>query len=1117
MPRSRVSYLSQLRFEPKLLNSFSAKYLRNVRLPILLIISIIILGIFAFVSIPRRLNPEIKIAIVIVNTTLPGAGPEDVESLVTIPIERKIGGVEGIDTMNSISRESNSTISLQFLSTVNGNDALNDVEKAVNSVNNLPNDANTPDVRLLDFENQPFWTFAITSKTDTASLMRFADDLKKKIEDVSQVDHVMTSGLDNQTIEVIVDLKKAKDYNLDPLTISQLVKSAAKSLPAGNVNSSSSSFSLTINREIISLEDIRNLTIQTGNTSVRLGDIATVAERSKSGQQNTYLATKNSSAGRAVQFFVFKKKAANIDRAFQVTEPVVTSELKKYNGRFKLSTIENAAELINKQFNSLYREFSNTIILVFILLFIFLGLRQGIISNITVPLTFLSSLAVINAFGLTLNFLTVFSFLLTLGILIDDTIVVVAAMTRYHKTGKFTPYQTAIMVWHDFIIPLWSSAITTIWGFVPLLLSTGIIGEFIKSIPIVVTTAMLSSTLISVLITIPLMIIFLKPKFPKRVKVLFVILGIIAYVLLLVLVLPRNVLMPIAIVVGLLLLFIAYRVRKSLIAGYKYFMKTNKRARVWWKRIKDVSDHGLINIEKLSERYRSVIEQILSSAQARRRTLIAIGCFTVFAYLLLPLGLVKNEFFPKDDAELIYANVELPPGTNSDAINKEAVRLIAPLSKTEDLDYLVTEIGTSFNTSGDRDISPNTILFTLHLIDKNDRIPTSSDIAEHLRSRFADYTKGKFSVVELSGGPPAGADVQIKILGEDSGVLEQYADKLVVYLKKQPGLVNVDKSIKPGTSKIVFMPDKNQLAQAGISLDQLGLWLRTYASGFTLDSVLFGDKEKDITFRTNSYDQQSLDELSSIEIPLRTGATVPLASLGRFKLETNPSTITRENQKRTISVFAGVTQGVNIPEKNAELLKYANSLKLPSGYEFATGGVNEENQRSVTSILRAMIISFMLIAVTMVIEFRSFRQAFIAMLMIPISISGVFYIFALVRTPLSFAALIGVLALFGIVMRHAIVVLEKINENREQGLNLHDSIADAAASRLEPVLLTSLATIVALIPITVEDPFWRGLGGAIIAGLLFTGVLKLFFVPVLYYDFYKGEEKVNRSSARRKF
>ncbi len=1109
-----ASYLSRLRFDPKLLNSLQAKYLSNPRLPILFILSIIIIGIFALTSIPRRLNPEIKIPIVVVNTVLPGAGPEDVESLITLPLERKLTSVEGLDTINSVSRESASTISLQFLSNVDADEAAKDVQTLVDRVANLPEDATDPDIITVDFEDQPVWTFAVTSKSDTASLMRFADSLKDEIEGVAQVDRVTTSGLLDQTIEVTIDLNRAREFNINPTEVSGLVKTAAKAFPAGNVNSESSSFALTINRGIFSLDDIRDLRLNVDGSNIRLGDIATITERSKSGQQNTYVTTKDKNSERTVQFFVYKKKNADIDKAFQATEPVVNAQIEKYNGQFSLFTILNTADEITKQFDELYGEFQTTIFFVFILLLVFLGLRQAIIATVTVPLTFLASFAIINAMGLTLNFLTMFSFLLSLGLLIDDTIVSVAAMTRYHRTGRFTPYQTGLMVWRDFIVPLWSTTITTIWAFVPLLLATGIIGEFIKSIPIVVTTTMLSSTTIAVLITIPLMIVFLKPAFPRRVKIMFVVLGLLAIILIPILLLPRNNMLPIIILFTILTVAITYRIRKDLVTRYRYTIKTNKRAALFAEKAQDISDHGIINTHYLSSRYKKIIDKILLSRRARKRTIIAISVFAIVAYLLVPLGFVKNEFFPKEDADLLYIGVDLPPGTNNEIVNKEALALSKRLQKTEELDYLVTEAGQVIGSDGSREEDPDAILFTLHLHTAEERGITSGEIAQSIRSNFADYTTGTFSVVELTGGPPAGADVQIKLLGPDLGVLNQYSDKIVAYLKKQDGLINIDKTIKPGTSKVVFVPDPTKMTESDLSVNDVGLWLRTYASGFTLDSILFETQEKDIVFRTNSYDDKTLEELGSIEIPMKNGGTVPLLSLGKFTLETNPTLITREDEKRTISVFAGVTAGVNVPEKNAELLKYAESLNMPSGYEIATGGVNEENQKSVNSILQAMVISFMLILITMVIEFGSFRQALIAMLIIPISIAGVLYIFALTRTALSFAALIGILALFGIVVTHAIVVIEKINENRKEGMELGDAISDAAANRLEPVLLTSLATIVGLLPITIADPFWRGLGGAIIAGLLFSGAIKLFFVPVMYYNFYKDSDVKRKKSKR---
>ena len=1102
----RISYLDNLKFDKNLLRTYQAKFLAQVRLPILFILLIIIVGIFSFVQIPRRLNPQIKIPFVIVSTILPGANPEDVEQLVTIPLERQIGSVDGINLLSSVSQENISIITAEFVSTKDTKEATNDMQTAVNKVTNLPEDAQKPTVASIDFENQPFWTFAITSSSDTSSLMRFADQLKKQIEDIALVDRVETSGLEDQTIEVVIDLNKAYEFNINPAIVSGLVKAESKSFPAGLVNTSSSTFSLSIDRSIETVEDIRNIRIQTGEVNVRLGDIASISERSKSAQQHTYITGRNKPPERAVQFLVFKKTNADIENSFKQTEPVVMNELKKYNGQFAIYSISNTAELITEQFNDLYREFFNTSVLVFVLLLVFLGLRQGIISNITVPLTFLVTFAVMHATGLTLNFLTIFSFLLSLGILIDDTIVVVAAMTRYHKTGKFTPYETGIMVWKDFFTPLWSSAITTIWGFVPLLLSTGIIGEFIKSIPLVVTTTMISSTLISILITIPVMIIFLKPQFPTRVKILFTIFGILLYVGFLSLLVPRNAVLPLVIIIGLLFLFVTYRMRKTLGLVYTRFVQQHKRIKNMTHWFRKFADHGLINIELLSEQYRVVIEKILVSPKSRRRTLIAIAAFTILAYLLIPLGLVKNEFFPKSDEDIIYATIELPPGTDIRTVNQEMLANSNLLKKTKELDYLVSEAGQKFESTGERQSETNSILFTLHLTKHKKRHITSSEIAEEVRKQFANFTKGSFSVVELTGGPPAGADIQLKLSGDDLGVLDQFAEKITTYLKKHPGVINADKSIKPGTSKIVFVPDKTKLADAGLTVDQIALWLRTYATGFTLDSILFGDTEKDIIFRTNSYDDKPINELSSIEIPTQNGDSMPLSALGAFKLKTNPTIITRENQKRTISVFAGVKAGVNIPEENKRLLDYANSLNLPSGYEWKTGGVNEENQKSVNSILQSMGLAFLLILVTMVIEFGSFRQAFIAMLMIPVSVAGVFYIFALLRVPLSFAALIGVLALFGIVMRHAIVVLEKINENRHLGMSLHDSLADAAASRLEPVLLTSLATIAGLVPITIADPFWRGLGGTIISGLLFTGALKLFLVPVLYYEFYKHEK-----------
>lgn len=1095
-----VSYLSTLRFDDTLKNSLQARYLSNFRFVILLIISIVLLGSLSFVTIPRRLNPEIKIPIIIVSTVFPGAPPEDIEQLVTIPLEDKITSVDGIDTLSSVSSENSSLISIQFTSSTDHDKARSDVQTAVDSVIDLPTDVLTPRITLLDFEDQPVWTFALYTNQSNASLMRFAKNLRKKIEAVPQVDRVIVSGFDEQYIEVTFDTATLQRYGVSPFILSQLIKRSTASYPAGNVETDTSSFSLAIDPQITTIDDIRNVRLTVANQSLKLADIATVAEKSIRHQTKTWFADKDTAPKTAVEFSIYKTSNVNIDRAENAVREVVDTTLIPYTDTFFIKTITNTADQIAIQFADLFSEFRSTVVLVFILLFIFLGLKQATIASLTIPLTFLSAFAIIGSLGMSLNFLTMFAFLLSLGLLIDDTIVAVAAMTRYYRTGRFTPMQTGILVWKDFIVPLWSTTITTIWAFVPLLMSSGIIGEFIKPIPIVVTATMLSSTSIAVFITIPLMVIILKPQLPRRVFLLLKILSLLGAVAVAFAFSGTSVIRPLLFICWLAMFYIMYREKRQLFNHYVQKKIGKKTVGDYVRKIQNISENGLINIEKLSESYRSIITHVLESGKLRKQVLIGIGAFVIIAYMLVPFGLVKNEFFPKTDEDLLFVNIDLPVGTNENLVKEETFKMATVLKNTDGSEFIVAKSGQKMSSDQSSVNSQSSFGVTLHLKDAEERKPTAQDIAADLRDQFKDYQNGKVAVEELSGGPPAGADVQINLYGPDLTVLQNLADEVVGYLKKEPGIVNPDKSIKSGVGKLVFTPDKDALVKFGVDLDMLGLWIRTYASGFELDSLRVGNEDIKVSFQFSGI--LSPEKLGTIAIPTAEGY-IPLTSLGKLTLENNPTQITRENGDRTISVFAGAATGFNINEKNTKLIEFVKTLNFPSGYGFKTGGVNEENAKSVQSILQAMIVAILLILITMIIEFQSFRQSFIALLIIPVSIAGVFYIFGLFGIPLSFPALIGVLALFGIVVTHAIVVIEKINDNIKEGLELEDAVIDAATNRLEPVLLTSLSTIVGLVPITLSDPLWRGLGGAIIAGLLFSGAIKLFLVPILYVEFFR--------------
>lgn len=1098
------SYLDELKFDPSLWNSLHAKWITNIRLVILLIILVIAVGIISIFTLPRTINPEVKIPIVTVSVVLPGAGPEDIESLITRPLEDSLLGMDKLDTVTSTSRDNVTVIVLQFLSTVNRDKARDDVQALVDTVT-LPEDAQTPRVVAVDLANAPVWRFSISSTGDTASLMRFVDTLKTNIEDLPHVKNVDIAGFETQEVSVIVDPEKMREYGISPFALSQTVKNADSSYPAGGVNTADSSFSLTIDPAVQTVTDIRNIRINTQDSQVSLGDIASVIEKTAINQSRSFVATHEKESHQSVTFYVYKTSSANIDDTANEVAKLVSEKVSAQHGEFIVTSVLNAGHELTKQYIDLLSNFRATIILVFINLLLFLGLRQAVLASLTIPLTFLSGLIFLKVFGLTINFISLFAFLLALGTSIDDTIVVVSSMTTYYRTNKFTPQETGLLVWRDFIIPIWSTTITTIWAFLPLLLATGIIGEFIKAIPIVVTATMISSTLYAVTVTLPLLIVILKPKIAKRVTIMMRIISVVFIVALLFFFIPKTPVFPLVLVAAFIFFYVVYKIRTYFFRTTKIYIGNRPEASAVMRRVQNIMSHGVISISRIGRVYQRIITRILSSKTARRNTLIIVLAFALFSYLLVPFGLVKNEFFPKTDEDLLYINLQLPSGTNSTIVESEALKIANDVRTIPDSLAAVTDVGREFSGDSFTQNSSSAVI-TILFKSKDEGRRSSIVIADELRQRFKSYTKGTVTVQEVSGGPPAGSDIQIKVLGDDLSVLDRYADKLIAYLKSQKGVTDVSKSVKPGTSKLVFVPDDTKMSAAGITTDQIGLLLRSYASGFTLDKIRFENKETEIVFRMMETDPNP-QQITTLTIQTQSGA-VPLSSLGELHLESNPTVINREDGKRTISVSAGVKPGFVLSDINKNLESYAsNGLNLPIGYIWKTGGVNEENTKSVQSIFQAMGLSFLLILVTMVIQFGSYRQAFIILLLIPLAISGVFIVFALTATPLSFPALIGILALFGVVVTNAMFIIDKINRNRRGGMNLEHAIADAAESRLEPIMLTSLTTILGLVPITFSDPLWRGLGGAIISGLAFSGIIMLFFVPVMYYTWFKDEKK----------
>lgn len=1120
------SYLGRLKFNAELARGVVASYVTNIRLVLLLVISIALLGIVAYIQLPRRLNPEVKIPIVTVATVVPGSSPQDVEQLVTVPLEDELRSLKGLDIINSTSRENISFITLQFVSSVDRDEAEDLAQKAADKVRDLPENAGQPSVTALDFEDVPVWQFALTSNKGEPDLMRFAESLREDLKSLTKVDRVITTGFDEQEIAIIVSPEKLQQYGLSSSQLANMIRSARTSFPAGTVTTDGNAFSVTIDQNIESAADVRSLQLEVDGEVLTLGDIATVRYASKPDQQETLIVREGESEPeRAVTFYVYKTSDSDIDDAGAAARELVEERLAETDG-YTVTSILDTSEEISKQFIDLLKEFRTTIILVFSALLLFLGLRQAVISSLTVPLTFLSAFMFMLMTGMSINFLSLFAFLLALGLIVDDTIVVVSAMTTYFKTGKFTPAETGLLVWKDTIVPIWSTTLTTIWSFVPLLLATGIIGEFIKPIPVVVTVTMISSTGIAVLVTLPLMIVLLKPYLPSRVVTLLKVLLFTVAGAVIGFLMQSSALLPIIMLVYLVFAVLTWWLLPDLrtqfadwkaaqaAATVKLEKKRTRDPQTRWEKIRafwtaqvqprvhKYTNQGVVSLEDFAEWYRARLVPILASASARKRVLWGTLVFAIFCFALLPLGFVKNEFFPKADVDQFFVSLELPAGTKLGTTREEGLKLLDYLQTETQYKLLIAEVGKAPSESTALQSSTNQVYYTI-TVPENAKGKTGSIAqAEKLRKALANYPSGDVQVIEQSGGPPAGADVQITLLGSELTVLQETADDVKAFLENLEGTTNVTTSFDQSTSALEFVPDKAALIDAGVSVEQVAGVMRSYTSGAPLDSLLLNPDSTvrtDVVLRLNTgtADPESLSGLTVT--PQGGGSPVPLAALGSFQLKPNPPRINREAGLRSVTVSAAARQGYLPTELNAQLTEYTDTIQLPAGYRWQTGGVNEENAKSVQSILMAMGVSALLILVTMVVQFGSFRQAAIVLAVIPLAVAAVFLVFALTGIPLSFPALIGVLSLFGIVVTNSMFIVDKINLNRREGMPFAEAIADAGASRMEPIILTKLSTVLGLLPITLSDPVWQGLGGAIISGLLLASTIMLVVIPVLYY------------------
>ncbi len=1121
-------YLERLTFNPELRKTWLNFFVTNFRVVILIILLITAWGMYSFFNLPRESNPEIKIPIAIVTAAYPGASPADVEQFVTKPIETELSGLKGLDKLTSNSYNSLSAITVQFDASADIDSSIQLLRNAVSTAKpHISTNAKDPIVTEVSLDDMPVWSISLTGPYDAFTLRKYAEDIQTELEKLSGVRSIDISGGDEQEFEVAYKPDRLLFYGIDITTANNALLAANSAIPAGNFEAGTFVVPIKSDQSLVSVGDISSVPVShtAGGSAVLIKDIASVSEKAVKKTAYSRLSIAGSEPKNAVTLDLVKRQGASVLNTVDAAKATVDKMVSALPPGITYSIVgQDLAKVVRHDFTQLSDDFLLTVLLVFLVLFLIVGLKEAFVAGLAIPLVFFVTFGSLLMLGISLNFLSLFSLILALGLLVDDAIVVVSATKQYLSTGKFTPEEAVLLVLNDFKWVLTTTTLATVWAFLPLLFATGIIGQYLKSIPVTVSITLIASLLIALMINHPLAAVLERIRLTRRFffTIEFLLIGISA-----ILFYTGGLFAYIA--GGVLILIEAWLIWWYEKGGKQELAKNKELSEREWESEDLIKEklrtqgnqghesfrlrliHGIINFHRFLPLYERSVRHYILDKKRRRFILISVVVLFVASVALIPLGFVKSVFFPIQDSDYVYIDIRTPVGTNLTETSARVESIEQRLLSYKDIANFSTVIGHASPNSGSfgggAGTGSNLASVSIILKDAGVRSMKSYAFADKLRADLISVTGMEANISTLAGGPPAGAAFEAHIAGDDLDALSKIVSDLKPVLSSIPGVINVSASQKESVPEYTFELDPAAMEQNSLNAAVVGSVLRTAVSGIELTKIIQGDKEIQLVA---TFDQDAIPNLSSIQnlqILNMHGQPVFLKDVSTIKLKPAVDVITRIDQKRTIILSAGTDSSTNGQAVLAAFEKKFAEYTMPAGYSITYGGENEQNAESVTSVLRAMIIALILIVATLIIQFNSFRKALIVLVPIPLALIGVFIGMALFDVPLSFPGLIGILALFGIVVKNAIILVDKINLNIKSGIKFEDAIVDAGRSRLEAIFITSICTIIGILPVTLSNELWRSLGGAVIFGLTLSSFLTLYIVPAFFLLLVKDKKQ----------
>jgi HAE1 family hydrophobic/amphiphilic exporter-1 len=1051
-------------------------FVRKSKLTYLVIIFLLIFGISTIKTLPKELNPEVEIPIAIVITAYPGASPSDVEDQITDKIESQVGDLEGTKKITSTSSLGVSSIVVEFEAGQDLNTSVRKLKDKVNEVTDLPDDATTPSVKEINLNDQPIITAAISGANyDLTELKNFAEKLKDNIKGVPFVSDVVVVGGVEKQINIDINSAKLSAYGFSLNQIIGAISANNVDFPIGSIELDNSNYSVRMSGQLKNAQELSMLQMGENNGApIYLEDIAKVEDAFEKVTSKSRISSNGDEALDAVSLQVYKRTGGDIIKVAQQAKAEIESARGgDYPEDANVTITLDLSEMINESINTLSTNGIQTVVLILVLLFFFLGLKEALIAGLSVPFSFFVAFITMSLFGESLNFISLFSLVLALGLLVDSAVVIVEGM--YEKVAVFglSGFQSAVLTIKEYAAPLLSGMLTTIGAFVPLLFVIGIFGQFIKTIPVVVISTLTAALFVSLTIIPAIGALVMKPIREGEEK--------------------KGRL-------GKLLAKIRSGLFQKICRKISFICKSKPRGKRTATKV----------FEKISREYCAFIPKVISTKKQRVRAIAGVWILLIVSFALPVTGILKMQSFVPNDAEFFFINLKMPNGTVLEKTD-EVVRKIENIVKEEsEMDNFVTSVGAGLGSAsgisgGNSSSSSNVAFLQVNLTKKDDRDEKSFEISSRMRKILErEITEGEIVIEEQQSGPPTGAAVEARIEGEDLLILSQIALNLKEELAKIPTVIDAKTSINQTSGEFVFIPNKKIIAENGLSIAQLGLEIRNGVNRNGDENIKKEGDEILINIGLEEESLKSIEGIKDISIVTPKGKNMSVSELGRIEFQPSLASIEHYDKERMISVTGG-TDGGNPTEITNAFKEKIAQMDIPSGYRVDFGGESQELQEVFMDMFTKMIIGIILILFILIIQFNSYRQVLIILFTIPLAMIGVIWGMTLARLTVDIPSFIGIVSLAGIVVNNAIILIDEINRELSGGKYVIDAVVNAGRVRLRPVLLTTITTVFGLLPLSITQPDWRNMGFTIIFGLTFAMFLTLVIIPTLYVSFYKGK------------